>query len=122
MIFMWQLEIFTVMIISNERSNCQRTMELQTSTGSGVSSIALEVEALERQVQLNSECFVLFIAQALSLLLQFFVCALHTTPRSGSAENDIADLIFEHLPLTEKKYPDEPVVIAKNLTLKYLFG
>ena len=57
------------MTISNERSNCQRTIELQTSTGSGVSSMAVEVEALELEVQLNSGCFVLLIAQALSLLL-----------------------------------------------------
>ena len=48
----------------------------------------------------------------------FFVCALHTTPRSGI---DIADLIFKRLLLTEEEYPNEPVVIAENLILKYLF-
>ena len=85
------------MVISNERSSCQRTMELQASTGSGVSSTAVEVEAVEVEVQLNSECFVLLIAQAVFLLLPslFFVCRLHTAPRSGIDENDIADLVFE---------------------------
>ena len=81
--------------------------------------MALEVEALELEVQLNRECFVLLIAQALSFASVFFVCALHTTPRSGI---DIADLIFKRLLLTEEEYPNEPVVIAENLTLKYLFG
>ena len=63
------LEIIAVMIISNERSNCQWKMELQASTGSGVSSMAVKVEALELEVQLSSESFVLLIAQAVSLLL-----------------------------------------------------
>ena len=41
------------MIISNERSNCQQILELQTSVRVG--SKAVEVEALELEVQLNSE-------------------------------------------------------------------
>ena len=84
----------------------------------------VEVEALELEVQLNTECFVLLIAQALSLLLPslFLVCALHTTPRSGIDKSDVADLIFEHLLLAKEEHPDEPVVIAENLNVKYLFG
>ena len=52
----------------------------------------------------------------------FFVCALHATPRSRIDENDVANLILEHLLLTEEEYPDEPVVIAEKLILKCFFG
>ena len=69
-----------------------------------------EVEALELEVQLNSEfLFCWLLKLCLFGFPVFFVCALHATPRSGIDENDVADLIFEHLLLAEDEYP---VVIA----------
>ena len=101
----------------SEQWSYKLPLEVELVQGRGSGSVGTG-NAIEQQMFcfLGPSISVPFASPSFFLFARFI-----QLPYPAFDENDVADLILEHLLLTEHEYADEPVVIAKNLTLKYLF-